>query len=322
MSDKNVRPLLSICIPTYNQPQELDKTLNSLVGQDLSEVMIVIKDDNPNDLTLKVVEKYKNQIPIQYFRGEKNGVDRAFLFLSENADSEYIWWFGDDIFLPNTLNRIVSTLKTHPQIDFMYINSMDIEKKYYSFNVSDSFFFKSGEDALMTLTDQLGFCSALLFKKAILLRGLEESKKFIGTSWVTLFLAVNSLTYAEKMYFMHGQNFISLPKDTGEVRWYDPFIVHGINFYIVIWSFKNKFNQTKLRHLLKEKFARTWRAVIIARALGYKSGFASNSPKILKMAQCYWTYPEFYIALPMMLMPSFLLKFFYKIFRESKSCAE
>ena len=318
MSVEKERPLLSICIPTYNQPQELDITLNSLIGQDLNGVVIVIKDDNPNDLTLKVVEKYKTKIPIQYFRGEKNGVDRAFLYLSQNAEAEYVWWFGDDIFLPNTLRNVISTLKANPQIDFMYINSMDIDQKFYSVNMDNSFFFKNGDEALFSLADQLGFCSALLFKKSILVRGLEASEKFIGTSWVTLFLAINSLTYAKGIYFMHGPNFISQPKDNGEVRWYDPFIVHAINFYIVVWSFKNKFNKHRLRNLLKVKFGHTWRAVIIARALGQKGGFGADSPKLLKMTQYYWTYPEYYIALPLMLMPSFLLKFFYKLYKRLK----
>jgi hypothetical protein len=67
--------------------------------------------------------------------------------------------------------------------------------------------------------------------------------------------------------------------------------------------------------MLANKFGRAWRAVIVERALGFHTGFASPSPKIKKMAKLYWSYPEFYIALPLMLMPRPILRMFYVLYK-------
>lgn len=69
------RPILSICIPTYNRADYLKKSLDSIVNQDefTDEVEIVISDNASTDSTQEIAEtyceKYKN---IKYFRNEEN----------------------------------------------------------------------------------------------------------------------------------------------------------------------------------------------------------------------------------------------------------
>jgi len=75
------QPLLSICIPTYNRSEYLQKTLDSIVIQDrflnTDDVEIIISDNCSTDNTEAVSEKYHELFPtkIHYFRNEKNVVD-------------------------------------------------------------------------------------------------------------------------------------------------------------------------------------------------------------------------------------------------------
>ena len=69
------KPLLSICIPTYNRSEQLKNTLDSIICQEEfvnGSVEIVISDNNSEDDTLKVVEKYQQYDNIYYFRNNNN----------------------------------------------------------------------------------------------------------------------------------------------------------------------------------------------------------------------------------------------------------
>ena len=224
------------------------------------------------------------------------------MFLSKRQEA-FVWWFGDDMLEPGAMVRVLGFLRRNPDVDFMYINSTDLSGENYSIRLGGSRYFVDRNEALTKLKDQLGFCSAMLFRKEILLAGLEKSEKFVGSSWVTLFLVLNVLALGKRFYFMDGKNFLRDSKRHGEARWYDPFEVHGINFIVIVCEFRDTFNSRIVRKVLADKFGRTWRSVIVERAGGFDNGFASRSPKIKKMIQHYWSYPEFYIALLLMLTP-------------------
>ena len=310
--------ILSVCIPTYGQPQQIRRTLDSLLGQDLQDIEIVIRDDNADAETETIISHYVSRLPIRYFHLEKEGVDLAFLFVSKEARGKFVWWFGDDVFCPGTVGRVVDALKRNSDVDFMYVNSTDMSGEGYSVNLGGSRLTKDRNEVLSELKDQLGFCSAMLFKKTILLSGMEKAQEYVGTSWVTLFLSMNALAEGSQFYLLDGKNFLSDPKLPGESRWYDSFEVHGINYSLVALEFKGYFDKKLLRHVLAQKFGRSWRAVIVERALGLKTGFASPSPKIMKMAKLYWNYPECYISLPLMLLPRSILQVFYAIYKRIK----
>ena len=54
--------LLSICIPTFNRADKLDKTIASIINQsfDKNIVEIVISDNHSTDETVNIISKYKN----------------------------------------------------------------------------------------------------------------------------------------------------------------------------------------------------------------------------------------------------------------------
>jgi glycosyltransferase involved in cell wall biosynthesis len=305
--------VLSFCIPTYGQPQKIRETLESLLMQDMDGVEILIRDDNQDSETEKVVSEYLTRLPIIYFHMAKEGVDRAFLFLSKEANGAFVWWFGDDILEPGAISRVMWFLRCNPFVDFMYINSTDITGKHYSLQLGGSRFFQDRNEVLNILKDQLGFCSALLFRKDILVLGLDEAEAYVGTFWVTLYLALHVLTKGNSFYFLGNRNFFCNPKFVGEARWYDPFLVHGVNFPIVVRQFENQFDRYILHKMLADKFSLTWRAVVLARSLGYKTGFAAARLQLIRLLRLYWKFPEFYIAVPMMLIPSSVLVCLYKI---------
>ena len=65
------RPLLSICIPTYNRAECLEDCLRSLERATqglIDRVQIVISDNASTDHTPEVVQKWAAVLPIRYIR--------------------------------------------------------------------------------------------------------------------------------------------------------------------------------------------------------------------------------------------------------------
>ena len=116
---ENKRPLLSICIPTYNRALALKRNLECLVelsGFD-EEVEIVISDNCSPDNTREIGEyfasKYSN---IKYYRNEKNIRDANFSLAINRGHGEYKKLLNDNaVILPNGLLYLKSIIRENLQ---------------------------------------------------------------------------------------------------------------------------------------------------------------------------------------------------------------
>jgi glycosyltransferase involved in cell wall biosynthesis len=97
-------PTLSICIPTYNRCERLDRLVGSLVAQirkepELEEnIQLLISDNSSTDNTKKICEKWAKEAPfISYSRNAWNiGGDINQIRSVELATGRHAWIIGDD----------------------------------------------------------------------------------------------------------------------------------------------------------------------------------------------------------------------------------
>lgn len=320
-------PLISICIPTYNQHKEVERLLLSIKNQFSSEIEILIQDDSLNGYTKEVIEKFP-YLNIKYYgrhiyksstgsgdaldkKGERGGIDRSIIYLSENALGEYVWWMGDDVLENGAIGRILVKLKNNPEIDFMWVNFRQGDMiGVYS---EEDRFFKNKEEAIILLQGGLGFISGTLMRRGILIKGIERSKKFIGTAFVNLYLVLNVITSSDKLYMMKDPAVINFPNTPEEMN-DNGFEVFGVYFYEILASFKDKFHGTALNRLVSENFRRVWKGMLVR----WVTGFESPRRKVGKMLSVYWKYPEAWLASFLMLLPLWLNKFLFRIYKKLK----
>lgn len=121
-------PLLSVCIPTYNRAQWLRtslRLLTPLIAQAGDLVEVVISDNASDDETAEVVREAASLMPIRYHRNDENiGFMRNIQSLpTDLAQGEFVWLLGDDdLVCEGAIAQILSTLKQHPDIDYLYVN--------------------------------------------------------------------------------------------------------------------------------------------------------------------------------------------------------
>ena len=59
---RNVETKISIIIPSFNQGEYIEETIQSILNQDYSNYEIIIFDGGSRDNTLQILRKYKSYI--------------------------------------------------------------------------------------------------------------------------------------------------------------------------------------------------------------------------------------------------------------------
>jgi glycosyltransferase involved in cell wall biosynthesis len=120
----SIDPLVSIGIPTYNQPEGLEKTLNSITRQTYQNLEIIISDNHsPGTRTREVVSAFINYDKrIRYYRQEENlGPSLNFQFVLKESTGEFFMWAADDDdWDPTYVEKCVNALLERPNAALAY----------------------------------------------------------------------------------------------------------------------------------------------------------------------------------------------------------
>lgn len=91
-------PTVSIGLPVYNGEAFVAAAIDSLLGQDLTDLELVISDNASTDRTPEICEAYARRDPrVQFSRNDTNlGPNRNFLRVLELATGEHFMWASHD----------------------------------------------------------------------------------------------------------------------------------------------------------------------------------------------------------------------------------
>jgi glycosyltransferase involved in cell wall biosynthesis len=112
-------PRVSVVIPTYNVAAFLAITLDSVLGQTLQDIEIILWDDGSSDATLEVAEAYAAKDPrVRVARGNHGGVSvaRNGGFSMAHPSAEFVTFFdSDDVWEKDALETLLKALEEHPE---------------------------------------------------------------------------------------------------------------------------------------------------------------------------------------------------------------
>ncbi len=108
-------PLVSVIVPTYNVEDDLPECLDSLVGQTLENIEIIIVDDGSTDSSGDIAQEYAREYDnIAYHRIENQGLGHARNWGARLATGEFLFFpDSDDIVEVDALERMVDAAQTH-----------------------------------------------------------------------------------------------------------------------------------------------------------------------------------------------------------------
>ena len=110
-----MEPLVSVCIPAYNNAAYIKETIDSVLGQTYTNLELVICDDHSKDDTVRVIEEIKDD-RIKLYKNEKNlGMSGNWNRCLSKCTGEFIKLIcADDMLAPDALEKEVGALMKHP----------------------------------------------------------------------------------------------------------------------------------------------------------------------------------------------------------------
>lgn len=110
------QPLVSVCIPAYNNADYIGETINCILKQTWKNLELVICDDHSSDRTVEVVQKFDDP-RIHLYRNEKNlGMSGNWNNALHHCQGEYIKLIcADDMLKEDAIEKEVGVLIKHPE---------------------------------------------------------------------------------------------------------------------------------------------------------------------------------------------------------------
>jgi glycosyltransferase involved in cell wall biosynthesis len=111
--DREAYPLISIVIPSFNQGNYLEATLNSLFSQKYPRLDCIVIDGGSTDNTLALLDTYDSMLACRISepdRGQADALNKGFA----RAKGEILGWLNsDDTLEPGSLFRIAAAFNDH-----------------------------------------------------------------------------------------------------------------------------------------------------------------------------------------------------------------
>lgn len=135
---------VSVIIPLYNRKEYIEKSLQSVLNQDYSDVELIVIDDGSTDGGDKIVEKWSHRSNLIFLRqpGNSNkGQSSAINLGLSRATGEFVAILdSDDLYAPGKLRKQIEYLNAHPDVGLVYGNGKAIDAKgkfLYEINYDD-----------------------------------------------------------------------------------------------------------------------------------------------------------------------------------------
>jgi glycosyltransferase involved in cell wall biosynthesis len=122
---------VTVTIPSYNQPLELDRALTALANQTFKDFSVVILDDCSSTNLHPFIEKYSSSFPISILRHEKNlgAMKNLEYSIFYSTESEYIFSHHEDDYIsPTYLQEAVTTLDENQDISFVLTSAIWVKR--------------------------------------------------------------------------------------------------------------------------------------------------------------------------------------------------
>lgn len=321
--------LLTIAIPTYNGSKTIRYLLDSIVSQADDRIETLVINNCSTDNTPDIVNQYSERLPnCRIINQEKNvGPDANFLDCFKQAKGKYVHLISDDdVYIENSIPKILDVL-SKDDISLAYLQTVGFYGHYTGKESCDpkewnehldSFVTQDKKEFMRYAHPYWGFVSSFICSTSAF-REMPSPESYFKTYWLQSYihaycakgknskLAVIAGPCIGAGRYINVNNFDSALVDGVYYKRMVDFSCDECGFdkkqMMAYW--KNRLFMLARHNFIKEK------------AIGIKKQSFSNLFKIT------YKYPSAWLTLyPFALVPSFVCKWYNRMYRNKKSIKE
>jgi len=265
---------LSICLPTYNRANYLNKLLNIIKQQVFPNVEIVISNNASIDNTQIVIEQFiKNNAHIkivQINQPTNIGFDKNVLSVIMAASGDYCWLVSDDdTILPDAINNILNLINSKPETSLFVTNYSRFDAKQnkitaktmmnlptdIALNDCNKFYFiPTPKSYFYILGTNMITMSANIFKRSLWIEASQNTQQFIGLNFIHIFILTKIMSRHPSLYFISKPQVQYLCNNH---RQWNNDIWNDYKKYYLQHLKDIGFDKNNIDHIIKSKINRT-----------------------------------------------------------------
>lgn len=142
-------PKVSVIVPVYNVEKYIEKCLDSLVGQTLKDIELIVVNDGSKDKSKDIIKKYQEKYSnIIYLEKGNGGLSDARNYGLNYAKGEYVAFLDSDDYVDSTIyekmyNKAIQENSDYVECDFywVYPNKKKLDKGVRFNNKKDMFIY-------------------------------------------------------------------------------------------------------------------------------------------------------------------------------------
>jgi glycosyltransferase involved in cell wall biosynthesis len=166
------KPLVSVVMPVFNAARFLETALKSILGQTFTDFELIVIDDGSTDISSEILANYqKMDARIHLYTQSNRGLAYTLNQGLSRANGDFIARMdADDISLPHRLERQITYMLQHPEVDICgsWVKTICNANNHVTF-------YSTSHDAIQC---ELLFRSAFAHPATFIRRTLIESSEF------------------------------------------------------------------------------------------------------------------------------------------------
>jgi len=112
-------PRISIITPSFNQADFLEKTVQSVLGQNYPNLEYIIIDGGSRDGSVDIIRKYENRLAYWVSEPDKGHYDAVNKGMAKATGDIVAWINSDDMYVTNALQTVGSVMAELPQVKWL-----------------------------------------------------------------------------------------------------------------------------------------------------------------------------------------------------------
>ncbi len=120
------KPQISIVTPSYHQGKYIERTIQSVLSQDVDALEYMVVDGGSIDETVSILRQYKDRLQwvSEADEGQSDAVNKG---INKTSGDIIGWLNSDDIYYPDAVKKVLQFFADHPDVDVVYGASNEID---------------------------------------------------------------------------------------------------------------------------------------------------------------------------------------------------